>query len=418
MRILQLCHKIPQPARDGGAVAMQQMTDFFLQMGYTVKVLAVATAKHPPQWDAIPAEYIKTTAFECCHIHTRFDPFKAAASILSGKSYNVSRFYSKSFATKLRYILHQSHYDMVVLEGLYLTPYIETIRRCSKSKIVLRAHNAEHQIWFRMAESESNPLMKIGLYFLARTLKSYEIKAALKCDALLAISLFTQDFFLKNGFKGISKFIPISTPNLSHTTINFNAPMSKVFHLGSMDWLPNMEGLLWFLKKVWPQVLKQEPTMVFHVAGKNLPQWFDQSQWPQVVVDGEVPDAATYAQDKGIMVVPLLSGSGLRVKIIEGLAWGKTIITTSVGAEGTGCIHNQHLLIADSPENMAALIVECYRNPRNATSLAAQGNAFVQLYYNPQAIAKNLESFCKMLIPHPETNHTLATTQDTHRRMG
>lgn len=414
MRILQLCHKIPQPARDGGTVAMQQMTDFFLELGWTVKVFAVATDKHPPQWDAIPAEYIKATAFECCHIHTRFDPFKAAASILSGKSYNVSRFYSKSFADKLRNILSQSHYDLVVLEGLYLTPYIETIRRCSKSKIILRAHNAEHQIWFRMAESESNPIKKIGLYFLAQTLKSYEIKAALKCDALLAISLLTQDFFLKNGFKGPSAFIPVSAPNLSHTAINFNASMNRVFHLGSMDWMPNLEGLLWFLKKVWPLVLKQEPAMVFHVAGKNLPQWFAQSQWPQVVVDGEVPDAATYAQDKGMMVVPLLSGSGMRVKIIEGLAWGKTIITTSVGAEGTGCMHNQHLLIADSPEDMTALIVECCRNPQKAASLAIQGNAYVQNHYNPQAIAKKLESFCKRLIPQPEAQPNLGSSQDTH----
>ncbi len=109
----------------------------------------------------------------------------------------------------------------------------------------------------------------------------------------------------------------------------------SVFHLGSLDWMPNQEGVKWFVESVWPLVLAEQPKATFHIAGRDIPDWVNAYHGKNnVFVAGEVNNAADFMNSKEIMIVPLKSGSGMRVKIIEGFAAHKAIVSTTVGAEG------------------------------------------------------------------------------------
>lgn len=393
MRILQLCHKIPFPPSDGGAIAMHQLTRGLLDKGEDVKVMALAPVKHEQDPDQIPADYTKKTSFEAFPVDTRVKPWPAFLNLFTRESYNISRFYCPEAAARLAGLLKEEKFDIIQLEGLFLTPYIPVIRENTGTPMIFRSHNIEHYIWERMAKSEKNPLKKIYLKFLARRLKIFELKTVHQVDGLVAISPVDKHFFINNGFSHPAITIPVTINTGQYTPGKETAEPKTVFHLGSMDWRPNQEGIRWFLDEVWPLVVEKDPTLCFHLAGKNIPGSFARYSSGQVRIDGMVPDAIRYMASKELMVVPLRSGGGMRVKIIEGMAAGKAIVSTSIGAEGIDCTHGENILLADTPAEMAEAILFCLSNKRVMQKLGRQAREFVKNHHTTEPAIDRLIRF-------------------------
>ena len=137
----------------------------------------------------------------------------------------------------------------------------------------------------------------------------------------------------------------------------------------------------------------REPAPEVYLAGRNIPSSFRRYSSANVCLAGNVPDAFAFMGSKKLMVVPLLSGGGMRVKIVEGMAAGKTIVTTHIGAEGTGCVHGQHLLIAHSPEQMAYWILHCFSEPDMAAGIALQARQYAETAYDRKKIVDRLITF-------------------------
>jgi polysaccharide biosynthesis protein PslH len=399
MRILQLCHKKPFPSSDGGSIAMHQITRGLLDLNHQVKVVAIDTEKNNNSNNGVPKDYARETGFEAYFIDTRVKLFPALRNLFSSRSYNVERFFNHSLERRLRDILQQQQYDIIQLEGLYLTPYIDVIRRYSSAPVIFRSHNIEHFIWERMATASGGFLKKKYLDLLARRLKNYEMQVIHKVDGLVAISPIDLDFFCRNGFDKPSVFIPVGIPELPDQPTEIAALEDSVYHIGSMDWRPNQEAVEWFLDNVWPHVIVHKPKAVFHLAGKNMPRRFFRYAGPNINVAGEVPDAKAFFRPLEVMVVPLLSGGGMRVKIIEGMAWGKTIVSTSIGAEGIGCSDGENILLADDPLHMAQKVVECLDNKQLARNIGLNAREFVKANYATESLMKNLVKFYREFYP-------------------
>ena len=258
MKVLQLCHKIPFPASDGGTIAMNNITQGLLSAGHQVKILAIETPKHPLKSGELFENYKTTVDFESVFIDTTPSFYSALTAVFNGKSYQVSRFYSKEFAQKLVHTL-QADFDIVHLESIFMTPYIATIRQHSKAKIVLRTHNIEHQIWDRIVRNERNLFKKIARRYFARQLKHYECGIKNKIDAFAAISQPDFQFFTECYHGVLGTVIPFGV-NLDDYPENENfipSDTPELFHVGSMNWLPNVEGIAWFLDDVWPLIVQQ-----------------------------------------------------------------------------------------------------------------------------------------------------------------
>lgn len=393
MRVFQFCHKIPFPPLDGGSIAMNQITKGLLEQGFSVKVFALKLKNCMICTDNIPADYKQKTSFEFFEIDQRIKPLKAFLNIFTKQSYNVSRFYKKAVSQRLAEILSKEQFDIIQLEGLYLTPYINIIRKYTQAPVVYRSHNIEHIIWHRMALSSKSPLKTLYLRLLAARLKKYELQAIQNIDGLVAISPVDLAFFIQNGLNKPAVVIPVSKPEIKKSGLTLQINTSMVFHLGSLDWRPNQDGIEWFLKKVWPQVLRMAPDMKFFIAGKGMPARFKKYASESVVISGYVDCTQTFMADKQIMVVPLRSGSGMRVKIIEGMAAAKTIVSTSIGAEGIDGTDGHHFFIADDPEKMAKIIVACFKNPEMSKTIAENARILTQEKYNPKKLMPILGSF-------------------------
>lgn len=392
MKILQLCNKFIYPPRDGGAIAAFNLTKAFAKLGCEVTVLAMNTSKHRYELKDIPEEIKVIAEFHAVDVNNQVRILPALWNLLMGRSYNVQRFVSSAFNDKLIELLHQKEFDVVQLEGLYLSPYVETIRAFSGAKIAMRAHNVEHDIWERIGTHEKNMLKKWYLKTLARQLKKYELWRLNKYDVMVPISEPDE-----RKLKAFGCELPVHTCMASYDEDILKPDKSKmefpsVFFLGALDWIPNIEGLNWFLENVWGKIHEQFPQVKLYIAGRNA-AGLNLGKHGSVEVAGEVENAYDFMNSKGVMIVPLLSGSGMRVKIIEGMAMGKTIVSTSLGAEGIPCKDGQNILIADSADQFAEKISKCLREKMFFSIIGDNAHQFAKQRFGSVEAAKGLLHF-------------------------
>lgn len=391
MKVLQLCNKPPYPPVDGGTMAMDSITEGLLYQGCEVKVLTVETDKHPVRRERIPDDYLQQTGLESVYIDLGVKPLPAAGAMLCGESYHVKRYVSEAFAAKLREILEKERFDIVHVESIFLTPYVPLIRKHSDAKVILRAHNVEHLIWKRVAQSCQNPLKRWYLKHLSLTLRAYELEHLNDYDSVVCITKNDAEVFRQAGCRKPIASIPfgIDTGEVPSVDVEPNS----LFHIGAMDWLPNQESIRWLLEEVWPVVHREVPQAKLYLAGRKMPAQWMHANIEGVTVIGEVPDAMYFIGSKKINVVPLLSGSGIRVKIIEAMSIGKTVITTTVGAQGIDYTDGENILIADTPEQFAQQIKRCLDDDVFCSNIGKAAARLVAEQYNKQTLAKQLIDF-------------------------
>jgi glycosyltransferase involved in cell wall biosynthesis len=160
-----------------------------------------------------------------------------------------------------------------------------------------------------------------------------------------------------------------------------------------MNWIPNLEGIKWFIREAWEKVAKLKPEVTLHLAGRSMPDWLINIKTKGIIIDGEVPDARKYMEKYPIMVVPLFSGSGIRIKIIEGMLSQCAIITTSIGAEGIEYIDGKHLIIANDKSQFINAIKKLTENSDLASEIGRQARQFVIENHDNRKLMKNLEIF-------------------------
>lgn len=391
MKILQISHKPPLPAIDGGCIAINNITQGILKEGHEVKVLSVVTKKHPLQKDKIPEDYFRNTQFESVFINTRVNPIKAFFSLFSEQSYYVERFFSNDFKKQLIAILTKEVFDIIQLESIFVAPYIPVIRKYSQAKIVLRCHNVEHQIWGRFLIQQKNPLKRLFLKKMVRQLKDFEFSVFNHIDAFLAISEPDFRFFRKYFPKIPGAVISAGIDIVGYTPKGYiPSEIPKLFHIGSMNWIPNIEGLDWFFEEVWNAILQRFPDITFTVAGRGIPPSWKSRSIPNVTIVGEVDNANDFICSHDIMIVPLLSGSGVRIKILEGMALEKTIITTPVGAEGLDVENGKNIFIANTSTEFVEAIEQCIKSPDLCRFLGENAREYVMLHHNNAIITQKL----------------------------
>jgi len=405
MKILQLCNKPPYPPLEGGAIAMNSITQGLIQQGHQVKVIAVNTYKYHVTPDQIPQDYKESTQLELVDVDLRIKPMKAFINLFSGKSYHVERFISEDFKQKLIETFQTQDFDIVQIETIFLMPYVPLIRSLSKASIVLRAHNIEHQIWQRLYRNCSSLVKKLYLKHLANTLQHFELNVINSADGIITISKPDLDFFLRSGCKtpitvisfGLDKEL-INSIHPQSTAIS--DPILNIGYIGSMNWIPNIEGMKWFFEKVWEPNFRLNQKLHFHLAGRKIPEDFNGYASSNVTIHGEVPDANAFIDAMDIIVVPLFSGSGIRIKIIESMLHKKPVISTTIGAEGINCTDRHDIVIADTIQEFTDAISLLSENSDLRNIIGNNAYELIHLEHNQDMITPQLIEFYQSLISH------------------
>ncbi len=395
MKILLLCNKAPFPPQDGSAIAVANMAKGMVQNGVEVSILAINTKKHFKADGEIPSAILNSLQYQSVYQNTDVTALGAFGNLFSQDSYFVSRFFFEDYKQALIQKLQSQKFDVVQLEGVFMASYIPVIRQYSKAKIVLRAHNVEFIIWERWLSTSSQLLKNIYLTIQKNRLKKYELNAFKSVDAIVPITSVDADV--------IQKLVPQAKifPSITGTDLEQYPFVEKakepntIFYFGSMDWMPNIEAVEWFHKNCWEEVKQSNNLVKWVIAGKNMPQNIAMlgENDDRILIQENVESAAVFYQTYNIMLAPILSGSGLRIKLVEGISYGKPIVTTAIGMEGLSCEDKKEVMIANNAPAFTKAVVALLEHNQKQEKLSQAARKYAEEHFDNTKLTSDLLRF-------------------------
>ncbi len=391
MKILQLARKFPYPLKDGEAIGVTNLAKSLAGFGCQITLLSMNTSKHYVDTSSIPASaFGHYQDIHTVFLDNRVTAIGALKNIFAGTSYHVSRYYIEAFDEKLKMLLRKNDFDIVQLESVYMCPYIDTIRKNSNAKISMRSHNVEYEIWERIVSNNPLAPKNIYLHLQVERLKKYELETLNDVDFLVTVTQRDLDTYRKSGYTGPG----LSSPTSMDSTV-FNHEILPLDDLsfcfiGSLDWMPNLEGLEWFLKDVWADLVKKYPMAKIHIAGRNTPDKIRALANKNIIIEGEVDDAIAFVSRHKVLVVPILSGSGIRVKILEGMALERVVVTTHIGAEGIDAVNQRDLIFADTAKEFFEALDAILNDKYDLDEIGSNARVFIKKHFDREKNARNL----------------------------
>lgn len=361
---------------------MRAMIEGYYEAGWEVYLLAMNTKRHPVPAMELKTAYSHIQYVDSVPVDNEIKILPTIGNYLFSSSPNHTvRFFHLEFADKLVEVLKSFRPDVVQLESLYLATYMPYIKKNSGALTILRLHNIEHQVWDRLAAETGNPFKRAYIKNLSSRIRRFEHDVWGQFDLLLPITEDDADAVKQEHVNVNMTIVPFAIDAELIPATNIQ-PLWNAYHIGAMDWLPNSEAIKWFLDDVWPGVHTAHPEFKFYFAGRNMPDLFKHNLQGSVICAGEVPDAFQFIADKKILVVPLRSGGGIRVKILEAMAAGKIVISTDIGMQGINAIAGKHYLLANTAAAFIDKINWCLNNRSQADMIAKEAAQFVHAEYS------------------------------------
>lgn len=293
-----------------------------------------------------------------------------------GKPFTLFNYHRKQMAQKIHELCRQNAYDAVVCD--FLGPALNFSPTLRKGAVLFQ-HNVEHLLWERQAHQEIRYWRKLVYAREHRLVKRFEQDLCREFRRVVCVSeedasVLRQRFGLGHVFSidtgvDVDYFVPPVNPPLKQ----------RLVFTGSMDWLPNMDAMRWFVREVFPKVQESFPEAELAIVGRNpVPEI---QRLPEgnakIIVSGSVPDVRPWMAQAEVFVVPIRVGGGTRLKIYEAMAMGLPVVSTTIGAEGLKYAHGDNILIADTVDDFAGSVVELLRDKARRASMGLAARGFV-----------------------------------------
>ena len=270
--------------------------------------------------------------------------------------YSIAKFYVPGVKKLLSEMFQSNSFDIAVSDFLASTPNFPSDLTIPT---LLFQHNVETVLWKRRAQHATTWLTRAVARIESAKMRSYETKQLRRFHHIAAVSEQDREALIAMAAARQVSVVPTGVDTSKYQydpTLRPQFPL--VVFSGSMDWEPNIDGVEYFCKDIWPRVLKGFPKARFRIVGRNPAPRVKKLCSSSVEVTGAVPSMADHLREAAVLVVPLRAGSGTRIKIYEGMAMGKATVSTSIGAEGLNVRHGHDILLADDPLSFAAEVIK------------------------------------------------------------
>ncbi len=401
MEILVLAPYPPYPPRFGGAARIFHLVRV-LAAAHRVTLLCFASSEERASLGPLREMGIA--------VHTVDYPAGARwkrlhqLRSLVGRAYAYHANYSPQMAATLTALLARHRFDVVQLEFGDMAGYY---RRPDTVLTVLDEHNVEYRLLERTWRQERGPLRRLYNRVQSRKLRRDELGACRRVDAILTTSDVDRAA-LAHDVPGIPiRVVPngVDTAYFVPRATGDAEDPARIVFTGAIDYQPNSDAVLHFCADILPRIRAAVPEATFAVVGKDPPDRVRRLQGDGVLVTGTVADVRPWMRQAAVFVVPLRVGGGTRLKILEALAAGCAVVTTSLGCEGIELTPGSDVLVADRPAEFAGAVVRCLRDPALRAGLGARGRELVERRYRWEAIGERLSAF------YQELHRTRAATQ-------
>jgi sugar transferase (PEP-CTERM/EpsH1 system associated) len=393
VRVLFLCPFIPWPLTDGGRTRVYHLMRA-AAANHEVHLLALVDEREDPS----AAQHLETDGIQVELVpYRRSLPRATVGALRRGHSVYRQMFASNRFASVLRGRLARDSYDIVQCEYAYMAQYF--VAR-SGPAWVMDAHNVE----FRLSQSIVATRSRWDVLYRSYAAREWRLRrreerqACRQMDRVLAVSEDDANLLRHEAPGARIHVIPNGVDTSRFAPADRRpAPSGDVVFVGDMSYRPNADGVLWFCREVWHRIRIQLPAARFRVIGRPSPEVTRLHGLPGVEVVGRVPEILPYLQAADVLLVPLRSGSGTRFKVLEALAVGAAVVSTSKGHEGIGVTPGKHLLSADSPESFAASTITLLKRPELRTTIGAAGRRLIEERYSWAGISRDVSAVYESL---------------------
>jgi sugar transferase (PEP-CTERM/EpsH1 system associated) len=398
-KILFLTSQLPYPPHQGGAIRTYNLI-VNLAPRHEIHLLSFAHSLDDLERAGPLHSYCRT--IQVVPVPRRSGLKRLLTTLFSPLPDMALRLPSAEFRHKLATLLESERFDVVQAESIEMVPYAlcdAGWEADNRPLWVFDDYNAEYVLQQRAFETDvRHPRRWIGaLYSLIQwqKLRRYEAAVCRRADRVTAVSEADKEILQKLGPGVDVTVIPNGVDTRAYdpgqTYPLVLEPHSVVF-TGKMDFRPNIDAALWFCHQVLPLIKTQVPDVHFYIVGQKPPQrLMALAEDPAVTLTGHVEDVRPYIAGAGIYVVPLRIGGGTRLKIMEAMALGQAIVSTSLGCEGYPVTPGRELVVADTPQDFARCVVELLGDALRREELGRAGRRFVEERYDWRAIVPRLE---------------------------
>ena len=316
----------------------------------------------------------------------------AAGYVVDPAPYAVAKYRSDAYRAKLDELLARERFDLVVCD--FLPPVVNLPERLPCPSIVF-THNVEAEIWRRHAEQARNPISKYLLTHQWKRMLRFEAGALARFDLVLAVSEADSQTFARLYPRSLKAPVHVVQTGVETDYFTPAATVPSRAHMvftGSMDWLPNEDGMTYFCRDIFPLIRRQEPGATLSIIGRSpTPAVRRLAELPGVEVTGRVDDVRPHIATGTVYVVPLRIGGGTRLKIFEAMSMAKAVVSTTIGAEGLPVTNGRDLVIADEPARFADAAVRLMRDADARRAIEVAARRLVVERYDWSAVAADFE---------------------------
>jgi len=390
LNILQIIPRIPAPPIDGGAIYIYHITKELAHLGHHVTQLAFESNRHPQDTQMIR----EFATIESIPVDFRSYSLGAAfRSLYTRLPITVQHRMDKSKMQILLDRVKNQSFDRILIEGIHAAFFIPDIRETFPGvPIILRQSNVEHLVLERNSIIATNPFVSWFYKRQAILMHRFEKQAMNAVDGVTAISNYDRSYFFKDTNDLKCEVIPAGAylPKLR----DIQRESETIVAISNWKWFPNLQGIEWFVEKVWPILKKDHVFLKLQIAGHGLPNHLASTfRNQEIEYLGFVDDIEGLRQKSILMIAPLFSGSGMKLKVLESLASGLPVITTSLGAQGIDMEPETHYLEANNTHQFADQIIRLLNDQSLQKNLSLNGRNLIRDKYLWETQAKKLESF-------------------------
>ena len=389
MNIILVTAQFPHPPRSGMTMRVYQLLRQ-LARRHNVTLLSCAEPAHR---DAVMElrEELPVVVIERSQQSRAAKRSNQLRSMVSMQPFSSREVYSDELQRTLDELCVTTSCDVVQIEGTVLGG----LSVPSAVGVILDEHNIDYEVFERMCEGERSLIRRMYNHWEYKRVRRFEQQCWTRVDGCIVTSE-REEPIVQSIAPNIATAVVPNAVDLKYFLPSRDAvePNSVVFN-GTLGYRPNIDAAYHLADEVWPLVLERCPDAKLTIVGRASDADRRRLTRPGVVVTGEVSDIRPYLQHAAVVAVPVRMGGGTRLKVVEGLAMGKAMVSTTVGCEGVAVRDGEHLLIGDGAAEFAARILECFANPKLRDRLGAAGRRLTEEEYSWDLAGERLDALYK-----------------------
>lgn len=317
-------------------------------------------------------------------------PFDFFRYLLTGKPPDLRLYYSEELVSKIQHLVSKIDFDIVEIVDSYMAMYLQALPQEMRSKTILTFIDVVFSKYDRIYQLEPKRARKLRLWLHSRIMRRWEPRYAESFDHCITVSETDRRLLVTINPRLQIDVVPNGVDTHAYQPLPCDDIVPTLVFVGNMNYRPNIDGVLWFCHELLPYIRRKVPEVEMWIVGIDPQPEVKQLNGDSVHVTGRVDDVRPYYGKSTVCVVPLRAGGGTRLKILEAMALGRPVVSTSIGCEGLNVIDGEHILIADTPKQFTEKTVRLLKNEGLRNRIATKARQLVVDHYDWDMITKKL----------------------------